>query len=252
MTTEMGLNRTGAQVSPIDSKEAEDAARSVPPTSPGGPEDAARIRTDYAREAPPVGSVPLPGSVRGVVTAAAQLLKGKAPGVLVDKLGERLAFERSGSRLYEALIAKLDAIGSFAGGPSRLDLVTHHNEEVGHFDLLRRSLAAIGADPTAMTPCADGIGVASIGLLQVVTDPRTSLVQGLEALLVAELTDNDSWRRLIDLVQGFGQDEMTRDFRLAEAAEQRHLERVRRWLDNAAQLEARGDLDESAEQVKAA
>lgn len=252
MTTQMGLNRTGAQVSPIDSKEAEAAARSVPPSSPGGPEDAARIRTDYAREAPLIGSVSLPGSVRGVVATAVQLLKGKAPAALIDKLGYRLAFERSGSRLYEALLAKFDATGSFAGGPSRHDLVTIHHEEVGHVDLLCGSLEGIGADPTAMTPCADVIGVASMGLFQVVTDPRTSLVQSLEALLVAELTDNDSWRRLIDVAQMFGQDEMVREFRLAEVAERRHLELVRRWLDNAAQLEVRGDMDENAEQVKAA
>jgi hypothetical protein len=35
------------------------------------------------------------------------MLGGKEPIVFLDKLGERAAFERSGTRLYETLIAKL-------------------------------------------------------------------------------------------------------------------------------------------------
>ena len=244
MSTEMGMNRTGVQTSPIDSKEAEQAAQAVPPTSPGGADDALRIRAGYAREAPPIGSVPPPGSVRGVVTAAAQLLTGKSPAALIDKLGQRLAFERSGTRLYEALLAKLDATGSFHGGPSREEIHGIHDDELGHFHLLRRSIEGIGADPTAMTPAADVVGVASLGLYQVVTDPRTTLAQSLEAILVAELTDADSWRRLIEVAEVYGQDDMARDFRAAEAAEQRHVALVRAWVDAAAQLEARGKMEE--------
>ena len=41
----------------------------------------------------------------------------------MDKLGERLAFEHAGARLYEALLAKHRAYGSFDGGPSADDLV---------------------------------------------------------------------------------------------------------------------------------
>ena len=36
----------------------------------------------------------------------------------MDKIGERLAFERTGTRLYEALVSKHEAFGSFPGGPS--------------------------------------------------------------------------------------------------------------------------------------
>jgi hypothetical protein len=56
------------------------------------------------------------------VRAAAKAMKGEKPTLLLDKLGERLAFERSGTRLYEALVSKHDAFGSFSGGPSREDL----------------------------------------------------------------------------------------------------------------------------------
>ena len=66
----------------------------------------------------------------------------------------------------------------------------------------------MGADPTAETPSADVIGVASQGLLQVITDPRTTLSQSLEAMLTAELTDNDGWETLAALADDLGQTEL--------------------------------------------
>lgn len=41
---------------------------------------------------------------------AFQMLKGDSPHILLDKLGERLAFERTGARLYDALITKCEAM----------------------------------------------------------------------------------------------------------------------------------------------
>lgn len=251
MTTTMGMNRTGAQASPIDSKKAAEFALEVAPSSPGSEEDAAEVRRAYAVEAPPIGTVPPPASLKGLVNAAVELLKGKWPAALVDKLGERLAFERAGSRLYEGLIAKCDAKGTFAGGPSREDLIAIHNEELQHFDLLRRAMERIGADPTAMTPAADMVGVASQGLLQVVSDPRTTFAQSLDAVLIAELADNDGWRRLLATARAFGEDDMASDFSFAEAEEERHLELCRRWLDAAGALEAQGAMEERPEAPEA-
>lgn len=70
-------------------------------------------------------------------------------------------------------------------------------------------------------------------------DPRTTLAQGLETLLAAELIDNASWELLIELAQGFGQDELVRDFSHALANEQRHEARVRGWLEAEMQHLAR-------------
>ena len=82
-----------------------------------------------------------------------------------------------------------------------------------------------------MTPSADITGVASEGLLKVITDPRTSLAESLEALLTAELVDNDSWQMLIALAGNLGQDRLAKNFQGALEAEYRHLESVRRWLN---------------------
>ncbi|WP_437631367.1 ferritin-like domain-containing protein [Sorangium sp. So ce854] len=236
----MGTNRTGMATSPLDSKELIDAAQANPPSSPGSEAGAAAVRTEYARESGTVGSVPPPASLKGMVKAAGELIQGRPPALLIDKLGERLQFERSGTRLYEALIAKYDAEGGFEGGPSRADLEAIRDDELRHFDLLRRALERLGADPTAMTPGANMIGLASAGVLAVAVEPRINFGQSLQALLVAELTDNDGWRMLIDMATAYGQDEMAAEFRVAEQHEARHLELVRAWLSSKLALDARG------------
>src|SRR3954463_6008589 len=81
----------------------------------------------FIDEAEAVGSVPLPPSVKGVVKSGVAKARGAHPTILMDKLGERLAYERSGTRLYEALILKhgaaqaaegdvLPTVSSFATG----------------------------------------------------------------------------------------------------------------------------------------
>lgn len=96
-------------MSPIDTHTMASAADEA---SPEGliltPElDAHRLA--YAEAAEALGSVPPPLSLKGVAKAGMAVLQGGAPSVFVDKLGERLAFERSGTRLYEALIIKYQA-----------------------------------------------------------------------------------------------------------------------------------------------
>ncbi|WP_438032555.1 ferritin-like domain-containing protein [Sorangium sp. So ce204] len=237
----MGTNTTGIATSPIDSKELIEFAQVIPPSSPGSEAEAAAVRSEYARESGTVGSVPPPASLKGVVKAAGELIQGRPPALLIDKLGERLQFERSGTRLYEAMIAKHDAEGSFEGGPTRAHLEAIRDDELRHFALLKRAIERLGADPTAMTPGADVIGLASSGVLAVAVEPRINLGQSLQALLVAELTDNDSWRMLIDLAIAYGQDEMAAEFRVAEQHEAIHLERVRAWLSSKLALDARGE-----------
>ena len=81
-------------------------------------------------------------------------------------------------------------------------------------------------------PCADISGVMGMGFLQVVTDPRTTVSQALNAMLAVELADNASWELLIQLAQRAGHDDMARDFTSALEAERRHLELVTQWTTN--------------------
>jgi rubrerythrin len=170
--------------------------------------------------------------------------------VLLDKLGERLAFERAGVRLYDTLLLKHDATGGFPGGPSRADLEEIREDELAHFALLESIIGRFGGDPTAVTPSANLAIVENTGVCSAINDPRTSLAEGLHAILIAELADNDAWEQLIELVDQLGEEELAEGFREAYDEEQEHLARVRGWL--AADLSARLHAEELTEALPGA
>ncbi|WP_437597122.1 ferritin-like domain-containing protein [Sorangium sp. So ce590] len=239
--TTAGMNRTGMDMSPMDSKELVVGARIMPPSSAGDDSAIASVIAHYARREERVGTMPPPGTLKGAMKTALQALKGEAPLVLLDKLGERLAFERAGSRLWKGVLAKFDALGSFEGGPTREEIELIYREESEHFLLVASVIRMLGADPTAETPLADVHGVASCGLIKVVTDPRTNLADALEAMLIAELTDNDAWDVLIEMSQGLNDQELLNQFAAARAAEARHLTMVRSWIKASVLARAKGD-----------
>lgn len=183
------FNRTGSFTAPEEAAEMQVGATVLPPSSEGDDQAIAAVIAQYNREADPVGTMPLPAPVPGRSVPPSELL--------MDKLGERLAFERAGTRLYDAMLAKLEARGAQEPGPTREELLHIRNEEAEHYLLVATALKQLGGDPTAVTPCADVQAVASMGLPQVVCDPRTTVAQALEALLIAELADNDAWVTLI-------------------------------------------------------
>src|SRR5690606_13279747 len=150
--------------------------------------------------------------------------------LFIDKLGERLVFERSGVRVYEALLSKLDAYGEFDGGPERADLVHILSEEYEHYRALEEALEDLGADPTALTPSANLTATMASGIVAVILDARTTLAQSLEALLLLELADNDCWESLVELARGAGQDRLVETFERALQAERDHLLNVREWI----------------------
>ena len=96
----------------------------------------------------------------------------------------------------------------------------------------------LGGDATVQTPSADVAGVISHGVLQIISDPRTTIAQSLQAILTAELADNDGWQMLQDLTEQLGHAELAEQ--CSEALEQEHLENVRAWLSNMILSEAAG------------
>jgi rubrerythrin len=236
------LNRTGAALTPELTAALIEGTSATQPSADGDAQAIATVRIDYARAAEPVGSVPPPATVKGTLKTAVKAVTGKKMLVFVDKLGERLAFERSGTRLYDALLSKFDAHGTWDGGPSRDDLEEIREEERAHFLMLRSCIEELGGDPTAVTPSANLHAVASMGLCAVLTDARTDLREGLEAILQAELVDNDCWENLSDLARALGHEELAARFEVALAEEREHLRRVRLWLGVALSRNATGGL----------
>lgn len=219
-------NRTGMQTSPELAEEIIEGATSAVPSSDGGAQDIAESRGEYIAEGFPLGSMPMmPASEEG---EADEEEAGLA--VFLDKLSERLAFERTGVRLYEALLNKCQTLGESAPGPTLEDIEHIGSEELEHFLLINNAILEIGGDPTEQSPSADVVGVASMGILQVLTDPRSSLAQCLQVMLTAELTDNDGWELLIKLAENLGYDDMKAEFETALEHEEEHLVNVRSWL----------------------
>jgi hypothetical protein len=233
--TRMGRNRTGMATAPRQAGRQK-ANEGLSPEGAG--EALARLRSEVALEWDTVGTVPPPASLKGTAKNALEMGLGRDPKAFLDKLGERLAFERSGTRLYDALLAKHAAGDSPVGSADAMTLQTYRDQERRHFDLLWESLVSLGADPTSETPAADLAGVKSKGLIAVASDPRSTFCQALESVLAAELVDNEGWRHLIDLADGMGQNGMAERFQAAMAEEEIHLESIRRWVLELAREEA--------------
>jgi bacterioferritin (cytochrome b1) len=204
----LGPNKTGIATSPVDIEKmlAGMDSKFATPSSEGDERAMAEMRGTYIEDAGPVG---------------------ERQQLFLDKLGERLAFERTGTRLYDAFIAKCRTQGGEAIEDA--ELVRIRNEEARHFALVSECIEFLGGDPTAQTPCADVAGVASAGLMQVVTDPKTTIAQSLSAVLIAELTDNAAWEDLIALARKMGHDDMAAQFEEALQHEEEHLASVRKW-----------------------
>lgn len=160
-------------------------------------------------------------------------MTGDQPQLLLDKLGERLAFERTGTRLYDALITKFETIQDQSTSMTLADLQKIRQDEARHFAIVADAIETLGGDPTSQTPCADLVGVESMGLMQVVTDPRTTIAQSLHAILVAEMTDNAGWELLIALAEDQNQNSLITDFSVALDEERAHLQQVQAWFQEA-------------------
>ena len=230
--TQIGQNRTGLQTSPL----SQEMTDSVQPVSAETAETSplTAVRLDYIREAEPLGSIPPPATAKGVIKSAAKMLQGDRPQAFIDKLAERLAYERGGTRLYDAVIAKFIAHEDELADASLQELNEIRDEEASHAALIRACIEQLGADPTAQTPSADLVGVATSGFLQAATDPRTTLMQTLQVALAAELVDVASWETLISMAENMGQTDMAERFRHALEHENEHVAKVRGWYESLA------------------
>jgi rubrerythrin len=230
-------NRTGMQLSPGDVRLLVELDDEVEPIEDGAA--VAILRESYIADADALGSIPAPGASRAGRRRAA----GEREQVLIDRLGERMAFERTGVRLYQALQAKCDATLALDDPgipvPPRTQVQRIAAEEAQHYQMVAAAIASLGGDPTAQTPAANLAGIETAGLLQVLSDPRTTLTQSLHAILSAELIDNAGWELLMTLAEACAQGELVRSVETALLQEAEHLRLVQEWHVQATLSEAR-------------
>ena len=211
------MNQSGMQTAPDGGQAMLENTELTKPRR-GDESDLAKVRLEYAKDADPVGTIPEP-------------MQSGMAAVLMDKLGERLAFERSGTRLYDALLVKCAADPSKAISSKEIKHI--RDEEAMHFALVGAAIQSLGGDPTAQTPSADVAGVEGMGLMQVLNDPKTTVAQALHAILVAEMTDNAAWDELVELTMQAGNDDLVARFSKARDEEREHLEKVHGWYKAA-------------------
>lgn len=210
-----GRNRTGLSAA------AERRAMLAPPpdvepTSRGSAEELAAVRVRYARISGPAGTMPrLPRASVALVP-------------VLDLLGGRLAVARLLVRLAEGLLAARHAC-SAPERPDDGELAVLRDEHWQTARLIDGLLAELGADPTAVTPSANRDLLAHRGISELVHDPRTSLLDALEAVLIVELAEHERWSTLIELARASGADDLARMFAAAHTAQAHHVSALRRW-----------------------
>lgn len=238
---ELFVNQTGVMANPDLAAELISGAKKTIPSSESNGQPVEANRAEYLKEGLLIGSPPVI-VLNDRAGEEEMFADADRMSVLLDKLGERLAFERQGTRLYEAFIQKLEqAPLEESAGPSSEDLRDIYEEELEHFKLLQKAITGIGGDATVETPSADVAGVLSSGIMQIVLDPRTTIPQTLQAILSAELADNDGWQMLCELAGKLGFSDLATKCEKAFEEEQEHLQNVRGWLSGMTLSEAVGE-----------
>lgn len=233
----VGMNKTGVQMSPLETRRMLSDDKIITRVHPGDETQMARLRQAYIAESGNVGSIPPPATLKGALSTGLHMLKGDSPQILIDKLSERLAMERTATRLYDALLTKLDVVTEGKMSITREDVASIRGDEARHALLIKEAIESIGGDPTAMTPSADIVGVEAMGLVQVLNDPRASLAQSLHAILTAELSDGVGWETLIALADQNNQAGMVEHFSDALQQERRHQAMIQTWYEEAVGLD---------------
>ncbi|TVP57781.1 MAG: ferritin-like domain-containing protein [Halomonadaceae bacterium] len=178
------------------------------------------------------GPAPLTDAFTGILTAGEEKVQSHNCALLLNKLCQRLAFERAGVRLYEALILKCEAAREKGAHPvlSIQKLRQFRDEELAHFLLLKRAMVSLGADPSTLPGEADTGAQASLGVQRVLNEPRSSVLQCLEAILTTELTDNAAWCLLKELCLNMGLKDLADEFTDALAQEEVHAAIIAEWV----------------------
>jgi rubrerythrin len=148
---------------------------------------------------------------------------------VIDLLSERLAFERSGVKLYDLVLSRLRA--SDEPGLKALlgDMKEFREEEKEHEEWLEEQIRALGGDAHAPTEQSVLVQAESEGVERVIRrDP--SIPHDFHALLTAELADNAGWDLLVQLADEFDDHEAKKEFERRLREEQKHLLFVRKTL----------------------
>ena len=149
-------------------------------------------------------------------------------------MAERLAFERGTTRLYEALLARLDADDGSRYDAACSAFRRFRDDEAAHFQMLCEAIESLGGDALAPASSDSVIASQSTALLRAVEDPRASIAECLHMLLAAELSDEAGWAMLLELARASGLDALVERCQSALSTENDHVAYIKGWTNRLA------------------
>ena len=163
------------------------------------------------------------------------------PEKVVDLLTERLFFERSGVKLYDAIIAKLTTSNDPEVHRTLRAMQEHRAQEKEHEEWLEAQIRALGGDAHTCTEMAALATRESSGIEAVVMDGDNDPVHLFHALMAAELADNAGWDLLVALADEAGDRDAKKEFKKRLHEEEEHVVFVRRALASLAKSVVLGE-----------
>src|SRR3954469_25195926 len=106
---------------------------------------------------------------------------------VIDVLAERLTFERSGVKLYDRIIERMQASDQADIEKMVDQMVEHRDQEKEHEEWLEEQIRELGGDAHAVTEKARLTQAESEGIERVILGEDTPIPQLFHALLAAEL-----------------------------------------------------------------
>ncbi len=158
---------------------------------------------------------------------AMKQLAAKKREKVIDMLNERLTFERSGVKLYDAILQNMQKSSNPEVARMQPSMKEHRDQEKEHEEWLEEQIRSLGGDAHAKTEMSELITAESVGVEKVVTSDK-NLVHQMHALLTAELVDNSGWELLLELADEADDREARVEFRKRLHEEEEHLIFARR------------------------
>jgi bacterioferritin (cytochrome b1) len=162
------------------------------------------------------------------------------PAFLLDVLSGRLAFERTGVKLYDRVIEKIERQAQ----PRYLAILDQLREirveEKEHEEWLEAQIRALGGNPAEKSEMAQLEAEEGSGIESVILDGHSKPIHLLHALLAAELADNAGWDVLVKLAGDAGDAAAKIEFARRMAEEAKHLLFIREVVLRSAESEMRG------------
>jgi rubrerythrin len=152
--------------------------------------------------------------------------------VLLNKLSERVTFERTGTKLYEALVKKYQEAKDKKSLPELIKLERFYHQEAKHSDIVNDVMTQVGGEMPAITPPYDLSASLSMGWLELINDPRSTFLQALEIVLQAELLNHAGWELLIELAERKEMPKIATQFQECLDEKDVHIEAVKQWVQD--------------------